>query len=316
MIKIFSFLVKPKTNIFKWIIIIFVITIATLGAMGYLDQVIAWLDSDTLTFKLGKKTEISVYRIIKSIFIIVSMFWVTGIISDYGDKQIRNLKNIKSSNRAIISKSFQIVLYFIAFLILMDFLEIDLKTLTIFSGAVGIGVGFGLQKIASNFISGLILLFEKSSRVDDIIELDGGIYGYLRHTGARYTVVEALDGREIVIPNEDFITSRVTNWTYNNKKARVEIPIGVAYDSDLKIVKEIMIKAAKAHPKCIKDPAPQCYLRKFGESSVDFVLFFWVADVTDGRFEPQSDVMFGIWEAFKANNIKIPYPQREVYIRS
>lgn len=314
--KFFSLLIKPQEGVAKWLMAVFIIGLIALGMLGHLDQIIDFLDSEELTFKLGKKTSFSVYKITRGIFIVVGMLWATGMISDYADRSIRHIKTLKSSNRAIISKALQIVLYFIAFLMLMDLLEIDLKSLTIFSGAVGIGVGFGLQKITSNFISGLILLFEKSARVDDIIELEGGLTGYIRYTGARYTLVEAVDGREVMIPNEDFITGKVTNWTYSNNKARVEIPIGVAYNSDIEKVQKLMLMAAKEHPKCINDPSPQCHLRKFADNSIDFTLFFWIADVIDGRMQPQSEVMFSIWKKFKENNIEMSYPNRDVYVKN
>ncbi len=311
--KVFSFL-KPNGTVVKWLLLAIIIGLAILGMLGHLNNIIDFLDSDALTFKFGKKTSISVYLIIKTVFIVVGMFWATGLISDYADKYIRQISTIKSSSRAILSKTFQIVLYFIAFLMLMDMLDIDMKSLTIFSGAVGIGVGFGLQKITSNFISGLILLFEKSVRVDDLIELDGGLTGYIRYTGARYTLVEALDGREVMIPNEDLITNKVINWTYSHTRARVEIPIGVSYNSDLEQVKKLILEAASAHPKCLKEPAPQCHLRKFGYNSVEFILHFWVADILDGRMQPQSEVMMNIWSKFKADCIEIPYQQRDVPI--
>ncbi len=314
--KILSLLIKPSGTVIKSVLLLCIIGLVTLGMLGHLDNIIEFLDSDAMTLKFGKKTSISVYRIIKSVSIVVGMFWATGFISDYANQKIRQMKTLKASNRAIISKAFQIVLYFIAFLILMDLLEIDLKTLTIFSGAVGIGIGFGLQKITSNFISGLILLFEKSVRVDDMIELDNGLSGFIRYTGARYTLVEAFDGREVMIPNEDLITGRVINWTYSHSRARVEINIGVSYNSDLEEAKKIILECAKAHPKCIKDPAPQCHLRKFGDNSADFTLYFWVADVVDGRLQPQSDVMISIWKKFKENGIEIPYPQRDVFVKN
>lgn len=314
--RIISFLIKPKNGIMKWLVLACVLVVLVFGFMGYLDHIIDFLDSEDLTFKFGKKESISVYKILKSIFIVVGMFWTTGFISDYADRHIKRIKNVKASNRAIISKAFQIVIYFIAFLMVMDFLEIDLKSLTIFSGAVGIGVGFGLQKITSNFISGLILLFEKSVRVDDVIELDGGLTGTIKYTGARYTLVEAADGREVMIPNEELITGKVVNWTYSHNKARVEVSLGVEYSSDLEKVRSLMLEAAKEHKKCISNPAPNCFLRKFGDSSVDFTLYFWIADIADGRMQPQSEVMLSVWKKFKENGISMPYPQREVFVKN
>lgn len=312
--KIFSFIFKPQGSVFKWLMLFIALGIGALGILGHLNNIIEFLDSEALTFYFSKKTSISAYKIIKSLIILVGLFWITGVVSEYADKSIKNLKTLKSSNRAIISKAVQILIYFVAFLILMDMLEIDLKSLAIFSGAVGIGVGFGLQKITSNFISGLILLFEKSIRVDDLVELDGGVSGYLRYTGARYTLIEALDGKEIMVPNEDLITGKVTNWTYSHNRGRVEIPVGVAYSSDLDLVMKLMLEAASSHPKCLKDPSPRCFLRKFGDSSINFILYFWVEDVIDGRYEPQSDVMLTMWNKFKENGIEIPYPQMDVHL--
>lgn len=311
-----SFIIKPQGGAIKWLLLIIVAIVVGLGSLGYLDQVIDFLDSDELTFKFGKKTSFSVYWILKSASVVIGIFWITGMISDYAQQYIRHITTIKSSNRAILSKAIQIIIYFIAFLMLMDFLEIDLKSLTIFSGAVGIGVGFGLQKITSNFISGLILLFEKSVRVDDLIELDGGLSGIIKYTGARYTLVEAMDGREVMIPNEDLITGKVTNWTYSHNKARVEISLGVAYDSDLELVKTLMLEAASESSKCLYDPKPNCFVRKFADNSIEFTLFFWISDIIDGRLQPQSDVMMNIWKKFKERGISIPSPQREVFVRN
>ncbi len=227
-----------------------------------------------------------------------------------------SIKGVKAGNKEILNKAFQILFYFLAFIISLDVLGIDLKTLTIFGGAVGIGIGFGLQKITSNFISGIILLFEKSVRNNDLVELADGVFGYVRHTGARYTLIETFEGREVMIPNEDFITNRVVNWTYKNKEARIRLDVGVSYDSDIEKARDLILEAAKEHPRCVTVPKPQCFLREFADSSVSFLLFFWVADVTKGRFETQSDVMRAIWKKFKENNITIPFPQRDIHIKN
>jgi len=193
---------------------------------------------------------------------------------------------------------------------------IDLTTLKIFSGALGIGLGFGLQKIASNFISGIILLMEKSVEQDDLVEMGDGTTGFIRRSSARFTVIETFDGKEVMVPNEDFITNRVVNWTYSDTKGRIEIPIGVAYGSDIQKAHDLILEAATENPLCISDPAPFCYLRNFGDSSVDFILHLWIADVTGGRWKTQSQVMFEIWRKFKANEIEIPFPQRDLHLKS
>ena len=189
-------------------------------------------------------------------------------------------------------------------------------SLTILSGAIGIGLGFGLQKITSNFISGLILLAEKSMEVGDLVELSAGEMGIVRRMGARYTLIETFDSKEIMIPNEDFITSRVINWTFTNRQGRVEIFVGVSYDSDLELAKSLIIEAAKSHPRCSKKPEPQCYITQFADSSVNFLLYFWVDDVTQGRLDAKSDVYMAIWKAFREHKITIPFPQSDVLIKN
>ncbi len=214
----------------------------------------------------------------------------------------------------LIMKIFQILLYFIVFILLMQILGISLTALSVFGGALGVGLGFGLQKIASNFISGIILLFEKSMQVDDIIELQDGTFGTIKHTGARYTLIETPEGKEVLVPNEDFITQRMVNWTYSSKKARVEIMVGVAYDSDIVLAQSLALEAAKSHPKCLSEPVPQCYLSEFADSGINLLLHFWINDINDGRLEPKSDVMLKILTAFRLHHIAIPFPQREVRV--
>jgi small-conductance mechanosensitive channel len=299
------------------VLLIFAATAAFfgLGFLDYLEPVAAFLDSEQLSFKIGDM-RFSAFLLIKALITIMVVFWIAGIISQFASKRINAFGKIKSSNRSLIVKSLQILIYFAAATIALDVFGFDLTTLTIFSGAVGIGVGIGLQKIASNFISGIILLFEKSLEDDDLIELTDGTFGFIRHTGARYTLVETHDGREVMIPNEDFITSRVTNWTYSNKKGRIEIMVGVSYGSDVDLAIDLMLEAARGNARCARDPEPVCYMREFADSSINLLLQFWVDDVTLGRYEPQSDVMRAIWKSFRENDIEIPFPQRDIHMKN
>jgi small-conductance mechanosensitive channel len=152
--------------------------------------------------------------------------------------------------------------------------------------------------------------------VDDLIEIDGGIYGFVKQINARYTLIEMFDGKEIMVPNEDFITQRVTNWTYSNAKGRIEISVGVSYGCDIKLAQSLILDAALDHPECIKDPEPLVHLREFGDSSVNFLLFFFIDDVTKGRYIIQSEVMMNIWDRFKLHNIEIPFPQQDIHIKT
>ncbi|MCI5059986.1 MAG: mechanosensitive ion channel [Alphaproteobacteria bacterium] len=308
-------IIKPKGIYAKWLIFLTLLALFGLGATGHFEVVQQHLDTQDLTFKVGN-FEISAYKALKSILVVVLVFWTAAIISDFSEKRISKLKKMRAANRALILKIIHIGIYIIAGLFALDIVGIDLTTLTIFSGALGIGLGFGLQKIASNFISGLILLMEKSVEQDDLIELSDGTFGTVKKARARYTLIETFDSREILVPNEDLITNRVVNWTLTNTKGRIEIPVGVSYDSDIEKAQQLILEAAKEHPSSIDDPEPRCYLRNFGDSSVDFILHFWMANVLEGRWIPQSEVMFSIWQKFHENNIEIPFPQRDLHLKT
>ncbi len=313
--RFFTSLINQETRFARWSMAIWLLMVFVLGAVGFFDPVKELLDSEMLTLKVGS-VSFSVYKIIKIILALLVVFWLASVISAAGERQLKQYRHIKASNRALMIKGFQIGVYFLMLLFGLDVIGIDLTAFAVVGGAVGIGIGFGLQKITSNFISGLILLFEKSVEEDDLVEMDGGVYGIVKHTGARYTLIETFDGKEVMIPNEDFITNRVTNWTFSNKKGRVEVTLGVSYDCDIELARTLILDAATEHERCSKDPAPQCYLTEFGDNSVNFLLYFWVDDVTEGRFEPKSDVMRSIWRKFKENNIGIPYPQRDIHIKN
>jgi small-conductance mechanosensitive channel len=306
--------IKPESKHAKFLLLALMALVAFEELLELWAPTKDFLNQDSLAIHFGKQS-ITFYEILKSIFAVVSVFWVAAIISDLGEKYISSIRNMRMGNKAILIKLFQIILYFIAFLLVLNFIGIDLTAFTVFGGAIGIGVGFGLQKITSNFISGLILLFEKSVERDDLVELSDKTIGFIRHMGARYTRVETFDGKEIIIPNEDFITNRVINWTYSNSRCRIDFIIGVSYDSDLEKVLSLMVEAAKEHPRCLQEPEPACYLREFASCAVNFQLYFWIADVTFGRSQVQSDVLFSIWKKFKENNIEIPHPKMDMYIK-
>lgn len=306
---------KPSGGVAQILIAALIAGLLYASHMGHLDTLRASLDNDEFAFIIGDY-KITAYKVLKAIFIAVLLIWVTAIVSGFGEARISNMRNVKRSTQVLMTKFFQILVYLIAFLIGLDMMGIELTALAVFGGALGIGLGFGLQKITSNFISGIILLFEKTINQDDMIELQGGFSGFVRRINARFTLLETFDGKEIMIPNEDFITSQVINWTYSNKRGRVEIIIGVAYGTDLELAQRLILEAATAHPRCIAEPEPACFLSEFADSSINFQLYFWVEDVTEGRLRPRSEVMMAIWRAFQDAGIEIPFPQRDVHIRS
>ena len=281
-----------------------------LDIFGLFDSTTIYLD--TLAFKIGN-IRISVYLAIKGFIVLLVVFWLSNLVSKKSKSYLDNSKNIKVSTKGIISKFIDILVYSVVVIVLLKTFGVDMTTLAVIGGAVGVGIGFGLQKIASNFVSGIILLFEKSVEIGDIIEIDNGnIYGTLKRFGGRYALVETMDGKEIMIPNEEFIINRVTNWTYSNNRARIEINLGVAYGTNLELAKEILINCAKENPRCLSYPEVECFVTQFAEYEIRFTLYFWISDIIHGRMGPRSQVLMSIWSKFKENQIEIPLPQREV----
>jgi len=292
---------------------LFLMSALILDIFGIFDSTMEYLDG--YFFKIGK-VRISIYLALKAFIVLLIVFWLSGLISKKSKAYIDNSKNIKSSTKGIISKFIDILLYAIVIMVILKTFGVDMTTLAVIGGAIGVGIGFGLQKIASNFISGIILLFEKSVEIGDVVELDNGnIYGTVKHFGGRYALIECADGKEVMVPNEEFIINKVTNWTYSNNRARVEIILGVAHGSDLEKVQEIMLSCAKEHPRCLNYPETECYVTQFGEYDIKFTLYFWISDVVEGRMKPKSEVLMNIWSKFKENGIEIPIPQREMITR-
>ena len=208
----FKNLLKPESGIAKFLLIAFVLFFFSLEFLPFLEPIKQFLDADKLSISIGE-SKFSAYLIIQGILIIATLLWLTGILSDIAAKFVKKIPGINSNNRNLITKGLQILIYFIAFQVGMNFLGIDLTALAVFSGALGIGIGFGLQKITSNFISGIIILFEKTVQNDDLIELNDGTLGFIRNTGSRASLIETYDGKEVMVPNEDLITNRVINYT-------------------------------------------------------------------------------------------------------
>lgn len=289
---------KPVANLIAFLIMITAVlkvTAFTQVTVGYLNSVAV----DVGTF------HISLLNLINSVIILIIVFWIAGMMSRSLEKFLRSSSSLSYTARELTVKFFRIFFYFVASLITLSALGVDLTAFAVFGGALGVGIGLGLQKITANFVSGITLLMEKSIKIGDLIEV-ANVSGNVRELNIRYALIETADGREILIPNEELISSRVTNWTYSNSTARVDITLNVSYNADPARVKQLMIEAASAHPKCLRKPAPNCFLRQFADIGMQFALTFWVADVNDGRWAPQSDVMMSIIQKFRAEGIVIP----------
>jgi len=289
---------------------------AALAILGWLGPFINTLDSIGITTGENK---ISIWRTIKVIVLLGLFFWLASKISTYLHKQIQASHTIAPSLRVLFSKISSFILYSAAILFALNTVGIDLTAFAVFTGALGVGLGFGLQKIISNFISGIILLLDKSLKPGDVIEVETGngiTYGWVEKLGLRYTSVTTRDGTETLIPNETFITNPVTNWSFSNSRVRRKMPIGIAYHTDVEKAKELCIEAAHSVDRGLESPEPVCQLRGFGDSSVDLEVRFWIGDPQRGVKNVESLVNLQIWKLFKANNIEIPFPQRDINLRT
>jgi small-conductance mechanosensitive channel len=230
---------------------------------------------------------------------------------------IRSQKTLDVATQELIAKLFQIILFAVIFILALQVLGLDLTAVTVFGGALAVGIGFGLQQIASNFISGIILLIERNLTVGDYIELEDGRGGILKELNMRSTTLETYDGKEIMVPNEKFITGVFINWTRDDPRQRYEVEFSVSYDTDITNLPEMIVQAALKHPKVLDDPEmPDCELREFGDSGIKFALEFWIEGIDDGKNRISADLLTIIWQTLRENGIKIPYPQREVRVIS
>jgi small-conductance mechanosensitive channel len=298
----------------KWLIFILICATIYLNYTGILEPAVKFLDSPELTFKAGK-IEFSLYEIIISIMALVGTIWAADVISDFGENRIQSFKGITKANKALIAKFWQIIVYILALFIGLSLVGMDVGTLAVFGGALGIGIGFGLQKITSNFISGLILLFEKSIVTDDIIELKDGTSGTVKHIHARFTLLQMGEGKEVLIPNEELVINKVINVTYSQKKGRLEVKLPLSYDTDVQKAMKLMLEAAAEYPKTLKEPTPNCYIRELTNDGVMVFLYFWVEDVREGRMYPLSEVMSNIVKKFKKADIVIGSAQKVVNVK-
>jgi small-conductance mechanosensitive channel len=283
-------------------------SVAALSILGLLGPVRDALDSAGLV--VGG-LRITALVAIKATVLLLVALWAATTASNFLDQRIKGVAELTPSIQVLLAKLIRIALITFAVLIALSSVGIDLSALALFSGAVGVGVGFGLQKIVSNLVSGIILLADKSIKPGDVITV-GDSFGWVDSLGARYTSVVSRDGREYLIPNEDFVTQRVINWSYSNDRVRLDVPFGVSYGSDPHRVRDCALAAVAKLPRILEQPGPACHLVKFGDSSLDFSLRFWIRDPVEGVGNIRSVVLFALWDAFKREGIEIPYPVREL----
>ncbi|MGX0975670.1 potassium efflux system protein [Roseovarius sp. MBR-51] len=245
------------------------------------------------------------------------LFWLGRWSNSHSEDFIKRQQELRPATRELAMKASQIVIFGAAFLLLMSIMGIDLTAIAVLGGALGVGIGLGLQQIAANFVSGVILLLEGQTTVGDFVVLDDGSEGTIVKMTARAAILETVDGRWIVVPNEDFITSRVVNYSDAGKRHRYEAAFSVSYETDITLIPAMVEPAVAAVDAVLADGkfAPECELKAFGESGVDFSVEYWVDGIEDVTGKYQSDVLFAIWTVLRARGVEMPYPQRVVHHR-
>lgn len=286
--------------------------VAALSIFGMLGAATQTLDA--IGFSIGD-VRLSALTVIKTAFYLFALLYFAMFVSSFAERRVLKSKSLTRSSQVLISKIIRVTLVVFALLMGITSSGIDLSLFAVFGGAIGLGIGFGLQKGISNLFSGILLLVDKSIKPGDVIELENGTFGWVNHMAARYTEIVTRDNKSFLIPNEEFITQRVVNWSHGNSLIRLEVTFGVHYKSNPHDVIRLAIEAAaNAHERICKSPSPVCHFIEFGDSSLNFKLRFWIKDAEKGVTNMNGSVMLALWDTFKENDIEIPYPHREVFI--
>ena len=289
------------------------VPVAGLYALGVWDDITLRLEETIVT--LGN-IRFSVMALLRGVTAGSVLFWLGSWSNRQSASYIKSQEELRPATRELAVKAVEVAIFGAAFLLLLSIMGIDLTAVAVLGGALGVGIGLGLQQIAANFVSGVILLIEGQTTVGDYVELDGGEKGTIVKMTARACVLETFDGKWIVVPNDHFITTRVVNYSDQGSANRYDAPFSVSYETDINRVPEIIEVAVGALPFVLKSPdGPDCELRGFGESSVDFAVEYWVAGIDDGKNKYASQVNFAIWNALKVAGIDMPYPHRVIEVK-
>lgn len=288
------------------------VPLAAVYALGFIDPLLLWLEETVVP--LGGMS-FSLLGLLRFLVVATVMFWLGRWSNDQSSAMIEK-QEMPPATRQLAVKAAEIAIFGVAFLVAMNIAGIPLTSLAVLTGALGVGIGFGLQKIASNFVSGVILLLEGQATVGDYVELDGGEAGTIVKMTARAAILETYDGKWIVVPNEDFIVTRVINYSDSGSANRYEVKFSVSYDTDINRIPDIVGPAVAALDFVLDTPMPpDVELDNFGDSGIDFIVEFWVEGIDDGRFKYRSHVRFAVWNALKEAGIEIPFPQRVLHLK-
>ena len=301
-------------KLFRWIgmpILFFYLT-------GMLDNIVTVLNA--MKIEVGD-LKLTAYGVLRTLVLGSVLFWLGRASNKIGQTIIRQQASLDIKSRELFAKIFEIVLFFIVSVLILKLMGINLTALAVLGGAVGVGLGFGLQAIASNFISGVIIIMDKSVSVGDYIEMEDGKSGLVTQLNLRSTSLETFDGKNIIIPNEKFITSAFTNWTHKNSKQRYRIDFSVAYNTDVRSMVPLIKEAVAQHPQVLSgeerpiEERPDCEIDSFGDNGINMFVEFWIEGIDDGKNRVGGDLYLIILETLQANHIEIPFPQRDVHIK-
>ncbi|MFY0597045.1 MAG: mechanosensitive ion channel [Cognatishimia sp.] len=283
----------------------------TLVLIGLSEEFRQLMDSAALNIGTIR---LSLWTIVQAVVMLGLTFAVARFVAGSTTASIKKNDDISPSMQVLVIKFMQVLLYGAAFFIGLKIVGVDLTGLAVLSGAIGVGLGFGLQKVVSNLVSGIIILLDKSIKPGDVISL-GETFGWINSLGARYVSVVTRDGKEYLIPNEDLITGQVVNWSHSDDYVRLDIFFGTAYGDDPHVVRKVAIEAAMSVDRILRNPkTPVCHIVGFGDSSVDYILRFWIEDPTGGLTNIRGNVYLALWDAFQREGINFPFPQREVRV--
>ncbi len=285
-------------------------SIAALSILGLFDDTVAFLDSLAITVA---GLRISALLVIKGMLSLGILLWAAIIASRVFERRITQSSRLTPTLQVLIVKLLKIVLVSIAVVLALSTVGIDLTAFAVVGGAIGVGIGFGLQKIVSNLISGVIILLDRSIKPGDVVSV-GETFGWINSLGARYASVVTRDGTEWLIPNEDLITQQVVNWSYSNNEVRLKIPIGISYKSDPRKAVALCFEAAAEEERILKEPKTNVLVKGFGDNSVDIEMRIWIRDPQNGVSNIKSAVLLRVWDKFHEHGIEIPFPQRDLHL--
>ena len=282
--------------------------VAALEIIGFLRPILRAMDS--VGFSLGA-SRVTLLALVNGALMLAVLLWAALFLASLLSHRLQASTTMAPRTQVLIAKLTKFVLIVLAGLIGLSIVGVNFAALAVFTGALGVGIGIGLQHQVSNLISGLFLLLDKSIKPGDVIEVDD-TYGWVKEMSARYVGVVTRDSKEILIPNDTFVLNQVVNWSHSDRNVRLEVTFGVDYASDPHNVRRLAAEAARASKRVAAIPAPICHLKAFGESSLDFTLRFWISDPENGVTNVKGEILLALWDAFKANNIAIPYPHRHI----